>query len=210
MAYEPTDRRPIAARNLAIMEKIATKLAATSVTANQISVYGVLSAALAGACFAVTPNLDTGRFIFWILGAAFVQVRLLANLFDGMVAIKKGTASPVGELYNEVPDRLSDTFILMGLGYAAGGSPELGMLAALCAMSTAYIRALGKALVGKQDFCGPMAKQQRMFLVTAVALFCAFSSVYLRAPIVILIIIALGSLYTSGRRLLRIAAALRK
>ena len=125
------------------------------------------------------------------------------------MAIKKGSASPVGELYNEVPDRLSDTFILVGIGYAAGGSPELGMFAALGAVLTAYVRALGKALTGKQDFCGPMAKQQRMFIVTLTALFCAFSSAYPRAPILALIVIVIGTVYTSGRRVLHIAAALR-
>ena len=208
-SYNPTDRRPIAARNLAIMERIATSLAARNITANQISIFGMASAALAFAAFIATPMSTTFQPMFWIVGAAFVQLRLLANLFDGMVAMKQGTASPIGELYNEVPDRVSDAFILIGFGYSSGGSPELGYLAALCAVATAYVRAVGKSLTGKQDFCGPMAKQQRMFLVTATALFCAFFSSYPTAPTLILAVITLGSIGTSVRRLLRIAQALR-
>ncbi len=207
--YNPTDRRPIAARNLAIMERAANALAARGITPNQISVAGAGFAALAGICFSLTPSFNSLQPLFWILGAVFVQARLLANLFDGMVAIKQGIASPVGELYNEVPDRISDSFILIGLGYSFGGSPELGYLAALFAVGTAYIRAVGKGLTGRQDFCGPMAKQQRMFIVTVTALFCAFSSAYLKAPTFALAIIALASLGTAVRRLLRIAEALR-
>ena len=48
------------------------------------------------------------------------RLRLLANLLDGMVAIGRGIASPVGELFNEVPDRVSDTAVLLGLGVAGG------------------------------------------------------------------------------------------
>jgi phosphatidylglycerophosphate synthase len=53
-----------------------------------------------------------------------------------MVAIEAGTASPVGELYNEVPDRVSDTATLIGAGYAVGGHPTLGYVAACLALFT--------------------------------------------------------------------------
>ncbi len=44
---------------------------------------------------------------FWLAGALLVQLRLLANLYDGMVAVLRQIASPVDELFNEVPDRVS-------------------------------------------------------------------------------------------------------
>jgi phosphatidylglycerophosphate synthase len=46
----------------------------------------------------------------------------------------------------------------------------LGLAAALAAMATAYVRAVGKAAGAPSDFRGPMAKQHRMALVTFVAL----------------------------------------
>ena len=96
-----------------------------------------------------------------------VQARLLANLLDGMVAIGRGVASPTGELFNEVPDRVSDTAVLVGLGVAAG-SVAWGLAAALAAMATAYVRlpSGGGSDGFRATFGGPMAKQHRMALVT--------------------------------------------
>jgi phosphatidylglycerophosphate synthase len=69
---------------------------------------------------------------------------------------------------------VSDTAALLGLGIAAG-SPAWGLAAALAAMATAYIRALGKSAGAPSDFRGPMAKQQRMALVTLLAPWCALT-----------------------------------
>ncbi len=123
-------------------------------------------------------------------------------------------------MYNDVPDRVSDSCVLIGLGYAAGGSPELGYLAAVLAILTAYIRAVGKAAGAGSDFRGPMAKQQRMFLVTVVSLYQAFADkldIHQRArldrwgpPADILALICLGAFITCIRRLIGIAAILRK
>ena len=100
-----------------------------------------------------------------LVAAVCVQLRLLCNLLDGMVAIEGGKQSAVGALYNEFPDRIADSLLLVALGYAAG-VPWLGWLAALLAALTAYVRATGGALGFAQDFRGPMAKPQRMAVLT--------------------------------------------
>ena len=46
--------------------------------------------------------------ILWLIGALGAQLRLTANMLDGMVAIASSRTSKTGELYNEVPDRISD------------------------------------------------------------------------------------------------------
>lgn len=207
---ETPDRRPIAARELGVFKSLSTRLARAGVSANAISVAGMLAGLLAGAALALTARRPELARLGWIAAAAFIQLRLVANLLDGMVAIESGTASKVGELYNEIPDRVSDTAALVGLGYAAGGDPTLGWAAALAAMFTAYVRTTGKGAGAKHDFRGPMAKQQRMFLVTVTALFCAAApALYPRAPRVALAVVVVGSLLTALRRLLAIARALR-
>ena len=123
-------------------------------------------------------------------------------------------------MYNEVPDRISDTAILIGLGYAVGGYVAMGYAAALAAMFTAYVRAMGKVGGAEQQFCGPMAKPQRMFVVTLVALYCGAApaawqpmcSTYPEHGIAAaaLVLIVLGSVITALRRLARIATELRK
>jgi len=83
-----------------------------------------------------------------------------------MVAIEHGKQSQLGVLYNELPDRVSDSVLFVALGYASD-LPWLGWLGALLAALTAYIRVFGAALGFAQDFRGPMAKQHRMAALTA-------------------------------------------
>ena len=154
------DRRPLASRSTPWAQWLAARLAASAVTPNQISVLSMLFAAVGCALIA----LGRGP-IAWLGAAVCVQLRLLCNLLDGMAAIEGGKSSPAGALYNELPDRVSDSLLLVPLGYAAGWD-WLGWLAALLAAKTAYVRVLGGALGQRQDFSGVMAKQRRMAVLT--------------------------------------------
>ena len=214
------DRRPIAVRQHRWAQHIAAWLVAHRASANAISVWSVVAGSAAGVSFAATAWWPDGSRLWWVLGAVMVQLRLLCNLFDGMVATASGRPSAVGELYNEVPDRVSDAATLVGLGYAAGGMPWLGFLAALSAVFTAYIRTMGKATGAGSDFRGPMAKQQRMFLVTAAAVYvaltprewqpCIGGEHGWRLPALVLAVVVVGSVWTSVRRLRGIAIRLRE
>ena len=53
-----------------------------------------------------------------ILAVCGMQLRLLCNLFDGMVAIEGGFKTKAGEIFNELPDRFSDAFIFIGAAYS--------------------------------------------------------------------------------------------
>lgn len=208
--YQPTDRRPIAVRELRISRRLAQWLAGLGVSANAISLAGIGFSVTAGLAFwSTTSSPDTAR-VAWLCGAGLVQLRLLANMLDGMVAVSTGQVSPIGELYNEVPDRLSDCATLMGLGYAAGGSPALGYMAALVALFTAYVRTMGKVAGTPQDYCGPMAKQQRMFTVTMAALYLGatpgrWQPQQFGVPNVALFLIIVLGAFTAARRLRRAA-----
>jgi phosphatidylglycerophosphate synthase len=163
-------RRPLASRKWGWTNRFAARLVAMGVAPNHISLFSIACAALAAAAlvgtrYAASPGLDALLYLLAIVG---IQGRLLCNLFDGMVAVEGGRRSAVGELYNETPDRVADTLILVAAGYAADPvyGPTLGWLAALLAMATAYVRVLGKAAGAGTYFIGPMAKQQRMAVVT--------------------------------------------
>ena len=214
------ERRPIATRNNRLVQRIAGWLVRKGVSANFISVCGMLFGCLAGGLLYATGLESSFERFLWVLAAALIQLRLLANLLDGMVAVESGMLSPVGELYNEIPDRVSDVAILIGAGFAAGALPAIGFVAACLAVFTAYVRAAGKAAGAHQEFGGPMAKPQRMFLVTCGALYAGIAPQDWQ-PVVtsqdwtigvmgmILLVICAGCVVTSIRRLLRIAAALR-
>jgi phosphatidylglycerophosphate synthase len=210
-----SDRRPIAARSWRASKVAADWLVRRGVSANGVSVAGMLAGLAAGAVLAATAHLNgVPQRLAWLAAAILVVVRLLANMLDGMVAIGSGTSSAVGELYNEVTDRVSDSAALIGLGYAAGGEPVLGLLAALAAVFTAYVRALGKGAGAGQEFVGPFAKQQWMACVIGCAAFSALAPVEwlptFGLPAIVLAVVAVGSLFTAVRRLRRIGLRLRE
>jgi phosphatidylglycerophosphate synthase len=218
-AANSASRRPLASRNLPLFKNLAAALARCGVTPNAISLLSIVFGAAAGAAFAATPHLE-GMWLRlgWLGAAAGIQLRLLANLLDGMVAVEGGKGGPTGELWNEAPDRLADALILIGAGYAAGSDPLLGFGAALAAVLVAYIRALGASVGAGQIFIGPQAKPHRMFVLTFTAIVTAimptFSSRIGTEPLPLIVIalwvIIVGCVITAWRRLARIAAFLRE
>lgn len=209
-------RRPIAARRLGVSRLAARWLVERGVSANAISLAGMIAGLAAGAALALTAEVESPAG-WWLAAAFLVQARLVANMLDGMVALETGTASALGELMNEVPDRVSDSAILIGLGYAAGGDVVLGYAAALAAMATAYVRMTALATGAPADFRGPMAKQHRMFVVTLVGLHGAVAGLVdwpgpdgaLPVPAAALLLVVAGSLVTAARRLIRAARSVR-
>jgi phosphatidylglycerophosphate synthase len=215
------ERRPLASRDSAASKAVAHWLAVHGASPNAISLSGMIAGLGAGAALAATalvPSPALSRLCF-AAAAVLVQLRLLANMLDGMVAIETGRASPTGALYNEVPDRVSDAAMFIGAGYGLGGWPPLGYLAACLAVFLAYLRAQGKVAGAPQEFCGPMAKPQRAFAMTLLALYCALAPPAWQAGLLVrgwgpvawvLMLVIVGESWTAGRRLRRIARRLRE
>lgn len=200
-------RRPLASRGSRLAQAAAAWLTRAGASPDAISAAGVGFALAACAALAAAPHWPAG----WLLGALGVQLRLAANLLDGMVAIEGGRGGPVGPLWNEAPDRVEDAAILVGFGLAAGAY-DLGLWATAAALFCAYVRALGGALGLPQSFAGPMAKQHRMAAVTAGCLI-GFAESWRdgdpQLARLLLWAVFLGTLATAARRLLAIARQLR-
>jgi len=201
-----SNRRPIKSRSASWAVALATVLIRLRVSPNAISVVSAVFA-LVGAYLLIRVPTMAG-----LLGVAVcVQLRLLCNLLDGMVAIEGGRQSAVGALYNEIPDRVADSLFIVAVGYAIA-NPALGWYGALAAAVTAYIRVLGGSLGLKQDFRGPMAKPHRMAILT---LGCVLGAIELKlggsrwALTVALWLIAAGATVTCVTRTLSIARHLR-
>ena len=200
-------RRPLKVREVNIAQKIAAWLSAKNIHPNQISLASIFFGFIAFLCFYLFRQ-DNASIIFIIAAAVAIQGRLLCNLFDGMVAVEGGKSTPSGELFNDIPDRIVDPLILVGLGYAATQFPineTLGWLAAILAIFTAYIRTLAASIGAPIDFSGPMAKQHRMAISTIACIVVAIEVVTLGSrwslSIALWLIIA-GSVLTAARRTL--------
>ncbi len=207
-----SNRRPLASRDTAWAGRMSRWLAGTGISPNQISMLGMVSAALAGSAFWLAGGVDGfGRILLLVLGAAFTQGRLLCNLFDGMVAIEAGKRSSDGGFWNEFPDRVSDLLILIGLALGAG-LPALGWAAVSFAFLTAYTRELGVSNGLSADFSGPMAKQHRMAVVTGTAILTIFAPLFGWRDQIIqaaLCLIVIGAAATALRRAIHMVSQLR-
>jgi phosphatidylglycerophosphate synthase len=211
------NRRPLKTRSKGWAVGLARALGKARVRPNHISAISVVFAALGAALMLAAGTGDgVGRAIALILAAVCIQLRLLCNMIDGMVAVEHGMGSPTGPVWNELPDRIADVLFIVAAGYAAAASLPagewLGWLAAVLAVLTAYVRELGRGLGFAADFSGPMAKPHRMFVLTLTCLVAAFEPLWGGTGQVILAglaIIALGSAITCYRRASRLMRQLR-
>jgi phosphatidylglycerophosphate synthase len=186
-----SDRRPIKERTTAWARALAKAVAATGLTPNQISVIGV---------FISLASLANFYYHHYLAAAVCITCRLLCNMIDGMVAVEYNKKSPSGEIFNELPDRLSDTLSLLGAAYACD-MVQLGLWASLLAVLTAYIRTLCASAGAPADFGGPMAKQQRMKLLIAAGVVLTLRPHWdVHVLPATLALIVLGSAYTCWRR----------
>ena len=227
----PSARRELRTRSAGWPHAIVRPLAAARIRPNQVSIASLVFAAIAAWAFyrAGRYPMRSGDVFFvmgerirrwrsysaWmlVLGAAAIQLRLLCNMLDGLLAIEGGLKTKTGELFDEIPDRVADAVILAGAGYAlgrAGWGPALGWSAAVLALFTAYVRVLGGSLGFTQEFSGPMAKQHRMFVLTMGALVAAMEIAIrgrMTALWIALVIIVAGTALTAALRIVRIAGS---
>jgi phosphatidylglycerophosphate synthase len=208
-----TPRRVLATRNARWAVALARALGRAGVRPNAVSMAGIGFGVAAGAAFSYVSDAPPATRTALLLAAAVsIQLRLLCNLLDGMLAIEGGLKSKTGDIYNDLPDRLADVVILVGAGYAVRASAygvTLGWAAAILAVFTAYVRVLAGSLGVKQHFIGPMAKQHRMFTLTVVTLAGVVEALLDAPPRAIyagLIVIVAGSIVTVIRRTLRMAS----
>lgn len=192
------NRRPLSSRKSAWAARLASWAVAKGITPNQISQASMGFAALGFLLYWLSTNGGVLQFPALLLAAATVQARLVCNLIDGMVAIEGGKGANDGPFWNEAPDRISDLLFLTGAGLAAG-IPALGLLAAALAIATAYVRELGRAEGFPPDFSGPLAKPQRMAVLTGGTTLAALYATHWTLTLTLWIIVA-GTAATVLRR----------
>jgi phosphatidylglycerophosphate synthase len=220
-------RRPIKLRTTIWSASAASALAQAGVTPNQVSVASTVFALAGAVAFfstTVSSNYITVMAEF-TLAALFIQLRLLCNMLDGMIAVENGKATKSGALYNEIPDRISDVLLLVSAGFAAAGYATaepgatdqmpiyLGWLTACLSLMTAYIRSFGARFMTAQDFQGPMAKPHRMFALTVGSLASALEFAWFGSKstmVCTLAIICAGTAYTTIKRTAHLKQAMER
>lgn len=156
--YHSSSRRPIADVFRRTANRSASFCVRLGIHPDAISYVSIVASALAALCFwnaAASP---------WLLlvGPGFCYLRLWLNMLDGMVALAAGKASLRGEILNDLPDRVSDVLIFIGVAHSGLNSPYSGYWGAIFALLTAYVGMLGQAVGVRREFSGVMSKPWRM------------------------------------------------
>lgn len=156
--HEPTSRRPIAAIFRRTADAATRFCVRQGIHPDAISYLSVLAALLAALCF---WNSGRNRWLL-IIGPVLCYVRLWLNMLDGMVAVSAGKATRRGEILNDLPDRVSDIMIFVGVAHSGLMNLLVGYWTAIFAVLTAYVGLFGQALGVQREFGGIMSKPWRM------------------------------------------------
>jgi len=173
-----------------------------------ISYLSIVAALIAAICFWKSG----ARLWLLIIAPLFCYLRLWFNMLDGLVAFAAGKASRRGEILNDLPDRVSDIVIFVGVAHSGLMNPLIGYWAAIFAVLTSYVGLFGQALGVQRQFGGIMSKPWRMVALHCGAWLTFFLPPQSSATVTIfdwtcLVIIA-GCVETIVVRLKRITAAL--
>jgi phosphatidylglycerophosphate synthase len=160
-SYQPTSRRPIAdlfRRTAHVAVRVCVR---ARIHPDTISYLSMVAAAAAAVCFWQAERCPC----LLLAGPLFCYLRLWCNMLDGMVALASKTASARGEILNDLPDRISDVLIFVGVAHSGFCSPFSGYWAAIAAVFTAYVGMMGQAVGARREFGGIMSKPWRMVVL---------------------------------------------
>lgn len=174
------------------LQPVGAQIKRTGITADQLTVLGVLMAAAASVAIA-NGALRAGLLLL-ILTA-------LPDVLDGAVAKASGTASPRGAFFDSVADRFTDALLLLGVAwYLASTQP--GRIAVLpmavlgASMLISYERAKAEAL-GYHAKGGLMERAERLIALGLGLLFHQ-----LLVPILWVMLVL--TLVTAGQRFVKV------
>ncbi|MGN6812169.1 MAG: CDP-alcohol phosphatidyltransferase family protein [Thermomicrobiales bacterium] len=179
------------------LRALARRLAGRSVSADALTAWGLLFAALAGVVLALG-----GRTGWLLLAPPLLFARIACNALDGMVARLAGTARPWGTVLNETTDRVADLLCFGGL-VASGALPPVVAVALLpLVLFVSYLGVIGQAAGGARRYEGPLGKADRMLLL---ALYCLLAPLSAHAGSLIGWALIAGLSVTAVNRLRAIA-----
>jgi len=156
--YQPKSHRPIAQIFRRTAVGAANLCVRFGIPPDAISYLSILVALIASLCFWKSGE----NAWLLIIAPLFCYLRLWFNMLDGMVAVAAGKASARGEIVNDLPDRISDVIIFVGVAHSDLMNPFIGYWTAILSLFTAYVGLFGQAIGGRREFSGIMSKPWRM------------------------------------------------
>ena len=148
-----------------LLRPAVVRLHTKGVTANQVTVFAMLTSVALGALLMCFPDPR-----FFISLPIFLFFRMALNAIDGMLAREFNQQSTVGAILNEVGDIVSDAAIYLAFAFVAGISPWIVVLVVLLSWLTEFCGVICQTLTGVRNYRGPLGKSDRAFIFGAFAL----------------------------------------
>ncbi len=183
----------------ALLRPLASALARTGVTANQVTL---------AAC---TISIALGAFVTWkvparwpfLLIPLWMFLRMAFNAIDGMLAREFGQKSRLGAYLNELTDVLSDTMLYLPFAFVAPlGAWAVGTVIVLAVISE-YAGVLGLMVGASRRYDGPMGKSDRAFVFGALGLWIGLTAALPAFAEWLVWAVALALVATIGNRVRR-------
>jgi len=150
----------------ALLRPMTGKLAASGVTANQVTLAAAALSLLAGMLLASFPEQR------WplLLVPLVLFVRMALNAIDGLLAREHRMQSALGGILNELGDVFSDIFLYLPFAVVIAGDGIWVYAFVLLAAIGEMTGVLGIAIGASRRYDGPLGKSDRAFAVGLLAL----------------------------------------
>jgi CDP-diacylglycerol---glycerol-3-phosphate 3-phosphatidyltransferase len=164
MAVTIYDLKP---RFQALLRPLVARLAASGVTANQVTMFAALGSIALGAYlwFAAESVWPFLLLPIWLF------IRMAMNAVDGMLAREFGQSSVLGAYLNELGDVVADAALYLPFARVAPFGPYSVGLVILLACMSEMAGALAPRAGTPRRYDGPMGKSDRAFVFGALGLY---------------------------------------
>ena len=149
-----------------LLKPVCRWCAAHGISANAVTIAGVVLSALGGAAIALN---NEARWPLLVLpGILFLRMAL--NAIDGMLAKEHNMMSRLGAILNELGDVVADSALYLPLALVDGIPVWPLVIVTLLAVISEMTGVIGVQVGASRRYDGPMGKSDRAFVFGALAL----------------------------------------
>jgi len=149
-----------------LLRPLTTRLAASGVTANAVTLLAMAISVAIGLALTVFQPAPVAFLVLPV----WLFLRMALNAIDGMLAREHGQKSTLGAYLNELTDVISDAALYLPFAFVPPfGGVAVGLVIWLAAVSE-MAGAIGPMVGASRRYEGPMGKSDRAFVFGALGL----------------------------------------
>ena len=184
-----------------LLRPLVRKLAAMSVTANQVTIAAALLSFFAGGLVVAWPQQRQ----LLLLIPLVLFVRMALNAVDGMLAREHDMKTALGAILNELGDVLADAALYLPLALVSGVSAVLIVMIVLLSVIVEMAGVVAVQIGASRRYDGPMGKSDRAFVFGLLALLLGLdvpTAAWLDTALIVVVLLLFLTLWNRARRAL--------